>query len=47
MLFVKSRREAEVCKLDVTSTIEEDIVRLDITALKSAYHFPSRKAIYS
>lgn len=33
MLCVKTSREAKVCKLDMPTTIKEDVIWLDITVL--------------
>jgi hypothetical protein len=35
MLLVETRRETEISELDVATTVQEDIVRFDITAAVS------------
>lgn len=40
MLCVKTSREAEVCKLDMPATIEEDVIWLDITVLDQQSEVP-------
>ena len=40
MLCVEASREAKVCELDMPATIEEDVIRLDITVLDQQSEVP-------
>lgn len=40
MLCVETSREAKVCKLDMPTTIEEDVIGLDITVLDQQSEVP-------